>query len=119
MMPHPSSSQPEARTLIVGSLLKSQRARSSYTLASGLSSSPTLHDFGILIARYSNESFRRTPAEKWKEWRDLLRSGGTAIILNMDPSVQRHSEKLMSKPFPGLIAQRGQRASWVRGTRFH
>src|SRR2546427_13157309 len=97
------STDTEIRTLVVGSLIRTKRATAGLTLATGLSSAPTLHDFGVKVVRYSNEAFQRTPAARWKEWREFLRAGGTALILAIEPSLQRHAGRLLSKSFPRLV----------------
>lgn len=109
----------EDRILIVGSLLKVRKAERGITFSSGLPSSPTIHDFNVLAVRYSNESFQRTTSGKWKEWLDFLRAGGIALIIGAEPSVQRHSDKLVPKAFPRLESGAGQRVRWVRGTPFY
>ena len=105
--------------LIIGSAVGQHSFPPLVKFASTLSSAPTLHEFGIIILKYSNASFQRTRQEKWKEWQDFLRAGGTAIILGIDSSIQRHARKILNKPFTSLIEKTGSTVRWTRGTRFY
>lgn len=109
----------EIRAILVGGLPRLRGLGESTEFASSLSSSPTLHDFGVVLARYSNASFLSAPNAKWKDWQRFLRSGGIAFVLGVEPSIQRHAANLVGHSLPSLVAQDGQWISWVRGTRFY
>jgi len=102
--------------LLIGSILPARLARPDVTLSSELSATPTLHDYGVILARYSNESFHTVDSTKWREWDAFLARGGTAIVLGIDASVQRYNQKLVKGALPRLIEQHGRNATWVRGT---
>jgi hypothetical protein len=102
--------------LLIGSILPARLARPDVTLSSELSATPTLHDYGVILARYSNESFHTVDSTKWREWDAFLARGGTAIILGVDASVQRYNQKLVKGSLPRLVEQHGRNATWIRGT---
>ncbi len=101
--------------LVVGSILPARKARGSLTLASTLATTPTLHEFGVIVLRYVNETLLETPREKWEEWRAFLRGGGVAILIGVDQSIQRYAEKLIGHGLPRLVEQEGETVRWVRG----
>ncbi len=121
MSPSPPSTpkEPEPSILVIGSVLKPSKKAWPFTFATGLPSCPTIHDFAILIVRYSNDSFQRTPREKWEEWREFRKTGGIGFVFGIDPTIQRHSDKVVERPFPRLEPQTGRRVAWVRGTRYY
>lgn len=108
----------EIRVLAIGPLLRARNVRRGVTLASTLSSSPTLHEFGVVLLRYKNEDLLVTPKEKWVEWREFLEAGGLAIIVGFDSTIQRYSEKLTGHDLPRMMPLQGETAEWVRGARF-
>jgi len=108
-----------ASVLVIGPMPGKHDLPNSVQFASSLSSSPTLYEFGVILVRYSNDSFQSTSHEKWKEWQDFLRTGGIAVVIGVDVSIQRYARNLIGKPLPGLIEQTGQRVLWTRGTEFY
>ena len=109
----------ELRILIVGSLVLSSRKKPSYVYSTGLPSSPTLHDFSIMILRYSNDSFQRASRQKWEEWKKFRKNAGVAFILGIDTTIQRHANKILGRGSPNLEKAKGRLVKWTRGTRFY
>jgi hypothetical protein len=103
------------RTLLVGALLPAGTGSDpSLTFSTGFSASPTLHDFGIILCRYSNASFQRTSADKWEEWLRFLRAGGIGFLVGIEPSLQRHIEKV-ARVRIAFERESGQELSWKQG----
>ncbi len=103
------------RVLLVGALLPAGRnAGHEATEATSLLASPTLHDFGIIVCRYSNAQFLRAGPEKWGEWARFLSAGGRAFIVGVEPSVQRHILNILGKPFT-FDREAGKELSWKTG----
>jgi hypothetical protein len=103
------------RSLLVGALLPAGKGSDpALTFSTGLSTAPTLHDFGIIICRYSNSSFQRTSSEKWGEWSRFLQAGGTGFLVGVEPSLQRHIEKVAQINLR-FERESGQELSWKQG----
>lgn len=80
-----------------------------------LTSSPTLHDFAVVLCRYGNESFHRVSEAKWKEWNTFVRLGGIGIVTDVDETIQRYASVLTSTSLR-LNKLRGRQIHWTRGT---
>ena len=109
----------ELRVLIVGSLVPSTRKNPSYVYSTGLPSSPTLHDFSVMIVRYSNDSFQRASRQKWEEWKKFRKNAGVAFVFGIDTTIQRHASKILGRGGPKLERTKGSLVKWTRGTRFY
>lgn len=109
------SERPKA--LIVGTLVGTRKPDQSFSFASGLSVSPTLHDFGVLFCRHSNEGFRKVSKSKWKEFHSFLTNGGFAFVTNFEPTIRRFSDSLLGRQLQ-LESRQGRGMRWTRGTRF-
>jgi hypothetical protein len=113
------SSRPDApKVLIVGTLVGTRKPDDAFSFASGLSVSPTFHDFGVLLCRYSNETFRKVSSAKWREFQSFLANGGIAFVTNVEPTIRRFGEWLVGQPLH-LQDQQGRGMRWTRGTRFY
>jgi hypothetical protein len=103
------------RVLLIGPLLPSGRnVDPDLSYSTSLSASPTLHDFGVIVCRYSNAQFQRTSTAKWAEWSRFLSAGGTAFIIGIEPSLQRHVEKLSHLALT-FERESGEELSWTQG----
>ncbi len=111
--------EPSPRVMLVGSLVPVlRRGDPGYVRATGLGSSPALHDFGVIFWRYSNTAFLSVPPAKWEEWYAFLRAGGYAVIIGVDVTLQRHLARL-TKADIHLERSVGEGVTWTRGTRLH
>lgn len=109
----------QPKVLLVGALVPlKRRGDPGYTRASGLASAPALHDFGVIVLRYSNSSFQVVPRVKWDEWNAFLRAGGYAVVMGIDVTLQRHLPRLAKVELP-LERLAGEGVSWIRGTLLH
>ncbi len=81
-----------------------------------MNSSPTLFDYEIIYVKYSNPSFYRTYVEKWQELKKFFLAGGILCIIGFDKTIMRFSSNLSNSKMPLMIAKKGQKVSWVRGT---
>ena len=103
------------RTLLVGNLLPTgRRADPKLTFASGLATSPTLHEFGVIVCSYSNSGFLRAHPLKWQEWQRFLSAGGVAFIVGIEPSLSRHIDQVIGRHVE-LERETGQELSWKQG----
>jgi hypothetical protein len=103
------------RVLLVGALLPAGTGSDpSLTFSTGFSASPTLHDFGVILCRYSNASFQRTGSDKWAEWARFLQAGGIGFLIGIEPSLQRHIEKVIPARL-SFERESGQELSWKQG----
>lgn len=84
-----------------------------------MNSSPTLFDYEIIYIKYSNSSFYRTYEDKWQELKKFLLAGGILCIVGFDKTIMRFSSNLSNSKMPLMIAKKGQKVSWVRGTRVY
>lgn len=107
------------KSLLVGALVPlSRRGDTRSVRASSLASSPALHDFGVIVCRYSNASFQAVPRVKWEEWDAFLRAGGYAVIVGIDVTLQRHLAKLVRQGI-NLEKSIGEGVTWIRGARLY
>lgn len=105
----------EPRTLLIGNLLPTgRRADPALTYSTGLASSPTLHEFNVIICSYSNAGFQRASLDKWDEWSRFLSAGGVAFIIGIEPSIQRHVEHVIGSKLE-FDRESGSDVSWKQG----
>ena len=115
----PTSNIRKCSTLVIGRLPKFGRNSKNVTYASTMNSSPTLFDYEIIYVKYSNPSFYRTYVEKWQELKKFFLAGGILCIIGFDKTIMRFSSNLSNSKMPLMIAKKGQKVSWVRGTRVY
>ena len=115
----PTSNIRKCSTLVIGRLPKFGRNSKNVTYASTNNSSPTLFDYEIIYVKYSNSSFYRTYVEKWQELKKFLSAGGILCIIGFDKTIMRFSGNLSNSKIPLMMAKKGQKVSWVRGTRVY